>query len=559
MTDQISVTANGYELPQFAFVPPPDLSASRRQRYPVVIVGGGLVGLTAACDLSARGIACVMLDDDNTVGARGASSRGIAYARKSLEIFKRLGVYDRILAKGITWTTARTLWGTHELYSVDLSANGPLPQPPFINIQQFYVEFYLLERIRELGLADIRWSSEVKRVEQSDDHVVLHVSTPDGGYALEADWVIDASGVNSAVREQLGIDVETLHAHDRWCICDARFVDEKPQERWTWVEAPFNDGRAVWQHPMADGVWRLDYQMPPESDVAMLSDPDVARERVRAHLGDDVAFDLIWVGPWTYRNQIAKRFRAGRVFLVGDSAHAFSPFGGRGGNSGIQDAENLVWKLTMVLEGRADADILDSYEAERRPAAQYNIAVTSATASFLRPATRIGRWKRSLVLRLARISAKARQKVNTGKLSDPFRYAGSPLSWGEGASVPNARLSRADGSTVELVECVPAEANYAALAFDLTSADLARVREALSAAGVTVLDIRSSAQGEDRVGLIDAEGVLQKTLDVVAPQILLVRPDMHVAARSAPADVGSLVAVLPRAATSREGMAAAKG
>ena len=140
--------APAYELPSWPFVAPPDLGARERRRYPVVIAGAGLAGLALACDLALRGIAVVVLDEDDTVGVRGASSRGICYAQKSLELFDRLGIYERIREKGITWSVGRTFSGADEIYSFNLKDESFSEQPPFINLQQFYLEWFLVERIR---------------------------------------------------------------------------------------------------------------------------------------------------------------------------------------------------------------------------------------------------------------------------------------------------------------------------------------------------------------------------------------------------------------------------
>jgi len=161
--------APAYALPQWPFVAPPDLGAGERVRYPVVIAGGGLAGLTLACDLALRGIRAVVLDEDDTVGVKGASSRGICYAQKSLEIFARLGIYERIREKGITWSVGRTFSGDDEIYSFNLEDNSHSEQPPFINLQQFYLEWFLVDRIVELGGTDLRWKNKVTAVENEAD------------------------------------------------------------------------------------------------------------------------------------------------------------------------------------------------------------------------------------------------------------------------------------------------------------------------------------------------------------------------------------------------------
>src|SRR4051812_29714101 len=200
----------GYQLPEYAFREPPEIASGETSHHPVVIVGGGITGLTAACALAQYGIAAVLLDEDNTVGVKGASSRGICYTQKSLEIFERLGIYQRIAAKGIQWSVGRTFAGSDEVYSFDLkqqSGYNLSSQPPFINIQQFYIEGYLVERIYELGQVQLRWQNRVTAFRQDKECATLTVSTPAGDYELRADHVIDAAGSHSPFRKWVGAAV----------------------------------------------------------------------------------------------------------------------------------------------------------------------------------------------------------------------------------------------------------------------------------------------------------------------------------------------------------------
>jgi 3-(3-hydroxy-phenyl)propionate hydroxylase len=433
---------SGYELPSYAFEMPPELinpEQASQLIHPVVIVGAGLAGLTAACDFALRGIPAIVIDEDDTVGVKGASSRGICYAQKSLEVFRRLGIYDRIKAKGVEWSVGKTLAGNDIVYEFDLAkqaSHNVSEQPPFINLQQFYLEWFLADRIEELGVSKVRWQSRVKNVEQFKDHVLLDIETPKGSYQCKARWLIDASGLRSPIREASGLKVEQSLGVDRWCISDVRFKDKKPVERWTWIEAPFNDNKAVWQHLMADDVWRLDYQMQPDADPEYVSSPEVVAERLKRHLGDDVEFELIWVGPYAYRSHLLEKFRQKRIFFVGDCAHVMSPFGARGGNSAIQDSDNLVWKLASVLQGKAQEDILDSYSDERREGAKTNIQITNRTARFLSPKTPVEKMTRNAVIELAKKFPFARALVNTGRLSTANTYREKPLCIAGKASVP---------------------------------------------------------------------------------------------------------------------------
>lgn len=539
-----AVTSGAYELPVYPFVEPEELRG-KLGRHPVLIVGGGLAGLTAACALALRGVPAVLLDEDNTVGVRGASSRGICYAQKSLEIFKRLGIYERIAGKGVQWSVGRTFAGDDEVYSFDLRqqrTHDVSPQPAFINLQQFYVEWFLVDRIYELGTVELRWQNRVTGIEVQPDHVKVEVDTPAGRYTCESQWLIDCTGANSLLAEQLGIGAQTHKQPDRWCISDVRFRARPPAERWTWIEAPFNENRAVWQHLMADDVWRLDYQMPADADPDAIAHPALVRERLARQFGRDVEFELVWVGPYAYRSRCLDTFRAGRVFFAGDAAHVMSPFGARGGNSGVQDVDNLAWKLALVLQGQAPAALLDSYDAERRAAALQNIRITDRTARFLSPPTAAERVMRDAVIALARDHAFARAFVNTGRLSAPTDYVDSPLNTGSGGgrSVQNVALAVLDG------EGRPRERDLVALAEEnesrlllllfvepatVAARRLAELAVRYPVTCVVVLgDGGARVAGTEFIAVRDSGQHLRSQCGAQTCAAALLRPDLHLAA-----------------------------
>ena len=539
---------SGYRLPEYPFRVPPEISDGPQRRYPVVIVGGGLAGLAAACDLATRGVRAVLLDDDNTIGVRGLASRGITYAQKSLEIFQRLGIYDRVKQKGVEWSHGKTLADRDVVYSFDLAATSVSAQPPFINIQQFYIEWFFVDRITELDLTDMRWSNKVIGVTQEKDFVRLEIETSAGNYSLEADWVLDASGVNSVIREGLRLPVTSQRGQDRWCISDIRFKLDAPLERWTWIEAPFNENRAVWQLPMGDGVWRLDYQMDANADPDEVSNEGVVRSRLRQQLGEDREFELVWVGPYAYKTQLLDNMRHGRVFFLGDAAHVMSPFGGRGGNSGIQDAENLSWKLALVLNRNAPEDLLDSYHAERHPAAAHNIKTTSRTTRFLSPQSKSERILRDAVINLAREYPFARPLVNTGRMSVAFSYESSPFILNGGAAVPNVPLTFANGANVTLIDLFQQQNCFLAIWFSeagLASADL-RTIEHLQTSEPTLKWIVYSEKDRATKVYGDAGGKLKQALAVKGDCVCLIRPDLHLAAKLASPTAAQIRAALSR-------------
>ncbi len=529
-----------YELPTFPYVTPPEragAAASAPARYPLVIVGGGLAGLTLAADLASRGVRCTLIDEDDTVGVRGASSRGIAYVQRTLEIMARIGIFERIAAKGATWSVGRVLAGEEMLYRFDYQPESVSRQPTFVNLQQFYMEWFLVDRIVELGLTDLRWKQRVVGVQNHADHVQLTIDSPDGPYTLQAEWVVDAEGVNSYVRQALGLKEETERGQDRWCITDVRFQQQRPQERWTWIEAPFNADRGVWQHPMADDVWRLDFQMAPDSDPVEVSKPEVARERVAQMLGPDVAFELVWVGPYSYRTMLMERFRHGRLLFMGDAAHAKSPFGARGGNSGIMDADNLGWRLALLLQGNAGPALLDRYDVERHRAAEENIRITARSGRFMQPRSEAEFTLRRAVLQLARHHAFGRQLLDAGRMCAPHHYAGLPGfgPTGEaGRAVPNVPLAPdTKGSPAPALLDVlrAAGSDLVAFVFGPVPLDLAA---AIETAG---LPLRLHACTD-----ATATALLQRLTGAPAGGVALIRPDSHLAAALPDRQAGPLIA-----------------
>jgi len=505
--------APAYELPSWPFVAPPDLKARERIRYPVVIAGGGLAGLTLACDLALRGVAVVVLDEDDTVGVRGASSRGICYAHKSLEIFDRLGIYEQIRAKGITWSVGRTFSGADEIYSFNLEDESFSEQPPFINLQQFYLEWFLVERIRALAPEAIRWKSKVVRVEHGAGGALVEVETPAGRYQLEADWFVDATGANSRIRDELGLGAHASRHTDRWCISDVRFKKPFAVERWTWIDAPFNEGRGVWQHLMADAVWRLDYQMDEHADPESISRPEVAGARLREQLGPDVEFEFVWIGPYQYRDYLLDTFRVGRTIFIGDAAHVVCPFGARGGNNGIQDAANLGWKLALVLAGQAGDALIDSYHHERHAAAVENLRITSRTARFLAPRSAAEHRLRRAVVALARKHEFARRIANTGRMAQANAYPPSPCAPAGATSLQNVA---GDGTTV--MRLLGEGTRFLGLWLGATREQVAALNDAIG------------PRWPIAVQAIDAAGALARHLGAGAGSFFLIRPDAYVAA-----------------------------
>lgn len=550
---------SGYQLPEYPFVEPPDIQSGSVRRHAVVIVGGGITGLTLACSLAQLGVKAVLLDEDNTVGVKGASSRGICYTQKSLEIFDKLGIYERIARKGVQWSVGRTFAGKDEVYSFDLRQQSSFQlstQPPFINIQQFYIEGFLVERIAGLNRAaiepivDMRWQSRVVGFEQDKGFATLEVETPAGRYRMQADHVIDASGSHTPFHAWCGATLKAKKGDDRWCIADVRFSKRPPTERHTWIEAPFNDNRSVWQHLMADDVWRIDYQMAPNSDPAVVSSEAQVRERLRRQFGDDLQCEIVWVGPYAYRSQCADRLRIGSVFFMGDTAKIVSPFGARGGNTGVADADNLAWKLAAVIRGTAAPALLDSYHDERHEAAAQNVLVTNRTARFLRPADGMERVFRQAAISLARQHLFARSLINTGRMAVANTYTHSRICEPTGGqSVQNVAFAWGDGLGTGTVNDLLkwAQSRLLVLVFgNLSPSAVERLRQLAVTAPVRcvqVLGPDEPAQAKEHVR--DPKGHLQGACHVFGHAWALLRHDGYLAATGEVVD-GDLVQAIEK-------------
>lgn len=423
-----------YEYRPFDYAPPLGLSGPE-PRHPVAIVGAGPIGLALAIDLAQRGVPSVVLDDNNVV-SRG--SRAICWAKRTLEIFDRLGVGERMLAKGVTWKVGRVFHGDDEVWNFDLLPEDGHKFPAFINLQQYYAEQYLVERAQAFpGLISLRFLNKVVAHEDRGDHVGLRIETPDGTYGLEASWLVACDGARSPTRERMGLAFEGEDFEERFLIADVEMAQSPYRspdvhERWFWFDPTFHAGKSALLHAQPDDIYRIDLQLGPEADPVAEATEERVFPRIRAIVGD-TPFKLDWMSVYRFRCARLERFLHGRVIFAGDSAHVVSPFGARGGNGGIQDIDNLGWKLAAVLSGVAGEALLESYEAERIHGADENIANSARATNFMTPKTPAEAQFRAEVLRMARRLPFARRLINSGRLSVPCSYEGMALQTpGEG-------------------------------------------------------------------------------------------------------------------------------
>jgi 3-(3-hydroxy-phenyl)propionate hydroxylase len=487
--------------------------------HPVVVVGAGPVGLCTAIDLAQRGCTVVLLDDSDRIGE---GSRGICYAKRTLEILDRLGVAARCLEKGVTWKLGKVFQGESLLYTFDLLPEDGYKMPAFINLQQFHLEHFLVERAAELGNLDLRWRNKVTDLQPRNNAAILTIETPDGPYEIETGWVVGADGARSGLRKILGLEFRGEAFEDRFLIADVKMRGDFPTERWFWFDPPFHVGRSALLHKQPDDVWRIDLQLGPNADPIAEQAPERVLPRLRQMLGHS-DFTLEWVSVYTFQCRRLERFVHDRVLFVGDAAHQVSPFGARGANSGIQDAENLAWKLARVVKGDAPASLIDSYDSERSAATDENIGHSTRATDFIAPRSAQELRFRDAALALAGRTGFGKRFVNSGRLSTATTHH-SPLStpdidsWAGtarlGAPLPDAPILDRSGRPSWLLDEVRGDETL--IAFHDGS-------QAIEPRG-----IRTLVAGRD---FTDSSGVLASRLDASPGSAFLVRPDQHLAAR----------------------------
>jgi 3-(3-hydroxy-phenyl)propionate hydroxylase len=555
-----------YAYPQYEYSKPPELGQPGTRRVPLVVVGAGPVGLAAALDGAQRGLPVLVLDEDQTVSI---GSRGVCYAKRALEIFDRLGrdggdvgrhgpgLGQRIVDKGVTWNVGRTFHGEREVFSFNLQPEAGHRRPGMVNLQQYWLEQYLVERAAAQPNIELRWRNRVTQVTPNAGGAGLQVETPDGTYTLHCDWLVVADGARSPIRRQLGLDIEGKVFQDRFLIADIvlereLFPAERTERRF-WFEPTFFRGESALMHREADNVWRIDFQLGWDVDPEEEKKPERVIPRVRAALDGqgfgDVGFELEWASVYAFQCRRMKSFRHGeRIFFVGDAAHQVSPFGARGANSGVQDTDNLMWKLALVQQGLAPAALLQSYDSERIEAADENILNSTRATDFMTPKTKVSRLFRQAVLSLADETPCGRALVNSGRLSVPTIHRDSPLSTPDagpssesfaGWMLPGAPAddapwpaSRGGGWLLDHLG-----GGFVLMLFraEPTAGERAAI-ERLAAAKVPVHTLR-----------LEPEGAAAERYDAQPGTCYLMRPDQIVAARWRALDEAAVLRALDRA------------
>jgi 3-(3-hydroxy-phenyl)propionate hydroxylase len=506
--------------------------------HAVVVVGAGPVGLSLAIDLAQRGQQVVLLDDADRIGE---GSRAICFSKRSLEYWDRLGVGQRMVDKGVVWSVGKIFHGNAQLYQFNLLPEQGHKRPAFINLQQFYAEAYLVDRVQQLPQISLRWRNKVVGLEPRNDGVTVQVATPEGSYRLHAQYVVACDGARSSLRQMVGAEFSGQVFEDQFLIADVRMTAAFPTERWFWFDPPFHAGRSALLHKQPDDVWRIDLQLSRFADPLVEKQPDNVRPRIARMLGHD-KFEFEWISLYKFQCRRMDQFLHGRVIFAGDAAHQVSPFGARGANSGLEDAENLAWKLDRVLRSASPEALLESYHIERSAAADENIRESTRSTDFMAPNSHHEARLRKAVLSLAKDTEFGKRMVNGGRLSVPTIYD-TPLSTADidewrggprpGTSMPDAPLALRDGQARFLTDA------FISVGTDFTLLGFAPDEEPEAVSAIRI--------GGD-YGYLDPQGLATSRYGAEPGTTYLLRPDGYVAARFKHPTPTSIEAALARAA-----------
>ncbi|MBV1701961.1 MAG: FAD-dependent oxidoreductase [Hyphomicrobiales bacterium] len=536
-------------------------SGEATRRHPVVVVGGGPVGYCTALGLANYGVPVVLLEADDSVCF---GSRAICISRRSLEIIERLGAVDGFLKTGLAWTGGRSFYRDTQVLHFKMPTDENQKLPPMVNLAQYSIEQFLLDAAeKRKDLIDIRWQNRLTSIEELTDGARLTVNTPNGDYTMETDWVVAADGGRSFLRETLGLKLQGASYEGRYVIVDIWLDSQRPTERLAYFDPACNPGSTVLVHKQPDNVWRIDYQLRDGEDPDAAIQPENVLPRVRALLdmmGEKGAWNPIWIGIYKANALTLENYCHKRVFFAGDAAHLVPIFGVRGANSGIDDADNLAWKLAFVIQGLAGEKLLESYSLERVAAAHENLSYGTKSTEFMAPPSFAFELMRTAVLGLAVKHPELSSLINP-RQSSPIAYTQSSLNAvgstdfdagpAAGHVLQECPLTLADpmGSRqIHLTDLIGPQ--LTALCFTEAGeapAELIKMQETMHARGIpfgAVILTRRPGTARDMVQGWDHTGRLFSMYGAQPGTFYLVRPDGHVLGRWRSLDAAAAAAAI---------------
>jgi 2-polyprenyl-6-methoxyphenol hydroxylase-like FAD-dependent oxidoreductase len=360
----------------------------------VLVVGGGPTGLTVAAVLTAAGVEVTVIDAAE--GPERESSRATTVHAATLELLDRLDGAGAEIAEKAARATGSTLWnGSQRLARLQWS-RMPTPYASMFNLPQVETESILRARLARLG-SEVLWGTKAIGLERDDSGARLEVERAGRREALSARWVVGCDGARSAIRRSLEVPLEGSTHEERFLLGDVHLRTDLARDR---THVFVSVGGVLGVIPLADGRFRLNGTLAPGEELSPEALPALIDTRLNGHEGLSL-LEIDWLAEYRTHSRLASRYRIGPVFLAGDAAHLNSPVGGQGMNAGIHDAVNLGWKLAGVVRGTSPPELLDSYEAERRPAAAAVLRASEASTRMITARRPVERALRNTVMRIA--------------------------------------------------------------------------------------------------------------------------------------------------------------
>ncbi len=415
-----------YDYRLHPFRRPPEMDGGGGE-VPVAVVGAGPIGMVTALNLARFGCRVVLLEAELQVSH---GSRAIVLTRRSMEILQQAGLAAPFVEKGLPWSSGRSFYRGQEVYQLVMPHDPDDRFAPGLNLQQQYIEQFLVEAIERQPLIDLRWGSKVTALAQDEDGATLTVDTPEGEYALRTGWVVAADGGRSALRRLLGLRLEGRAYAGNFVIADIKAALGLPTQRLCYFDPDWNPGNNVLVHRQPDDLWRLDFRLPDGETAEQALEPARLAERIDkilAMVGRPVPWQLDWATVYSASTMTLPDYVVGRTCFVGDAAHLLPIFGVRGANTGLQDADNLAWKLALVAQGRASETLLRSFATERVQAAREICEEGGKSTRFMTPPTAGFRLMRDAVLSLT-LSEDFPKDLLHWRTSRPHVHALSPLN-----------------------------------------------------------------------------------------------------------------------------------
>ncbi|MFF9688626.1 FAD-dependent monooxygenase [Streptomyces sp. NPDC014623] len=499
---------------------------------PVIVVGAGPVGLALSLALAAQGVPSVLLDEGPGKD-EPRPARTVVLREDTADLVERLGC-SALRDEGLRWAGWRSVRRKQLVRAVPLGdEDGVVPLPSPVHLPQHALTGGLRAAAAAQDLVTMAPFSRIDTLEQDAHGVTVHTREP-GSTWWRGSYLVGCDGARSTVRKLLDIRFPGRTAVERHAVAALRAPLPWPGEAVLHRAPPWRTGGAeVTARPLPDGVWRLDWLLPPRGELVT---PDALITRIRDTLegwcGETPAYDLLDTGVYTLHHRLARRWRSGRAFLAGDAAHLLGALGTQGLDEGLRDAENLAWKLAQAWHHSSSDLLLDSYQAERRAA----VASRLRAADQSLPILRSGAGLRTLMPGAARgqDTLLADGHLGCGPLGAPPSYRHSPLSprpadahasvgTAPGAPVTDVRVTAPDGKTVRLRDRL----------------GLGHLLVILVAPGTGVWDRRHWLTAGVMPRLVEAVDALPVKAELLVTEsypgatahtVLLVRPDGHLVA-----------------------------